>query len=539
MKAVLLLAVLVSVLWQATPPLIDGGTVEGFVFRSDSLRGIADARVTLSGPAADPVVPSRNRSAPTDTDGRFLFTDIPPGRYVLRAVSAGFFAEGIGGTPLTVLAGERKSNITLLLDPGATLKGFISDSDGKALPDVRIVYFRPMLDGLMAGPNPISVASAKTDRNGEYELGGLPSGEYYVQAQFTDKRSEKTYRSTYYPDALEVARARRVFVPLGATVTGIDIQVQRTALVTVSGRVDRKPGGKGEDLAVRFVFYPRDANTPSEMMNSADATMNPVTGEFQIRNVLPGAYTLFVYEEGTSGHRGQSLIDVADADLQGVSVVLLPPIQLVGRVIGLPRTVSPFVSRVFLGTNRALHRPAGTRNVNGQIDEEGRFVFEYVTEGASYFFMPFDPIYPVAAEGFYIRDIRQGRRSILETGIVTASSPPEAIEITVSPGGGAITGVVRNQTLAKNAAYIFLLPSGSRRQNRALYKRAQSDDAGRFTISGITPGAYKLFAWETEPDLGALDFGFVLRYEDRGLPLTIREGEEINNVAVSVIPRGQ
>jgi len=401
--------------------------------------------------------------------------------------------------------------------------------------EARVTYFRKTIEGLMAGPNPVSVAYAETDMDGNYEIGGLPSGEYYIRAEFMDKRSEETYRSTYHPDALQLATSRPVFVPSGATVTGIDIQVQRARLITVSGKLNRI-AVSGEAPDVRFALYPRDANALSEPMDSADATVHPVTGEFQIRNVLPGSYTLFAYEAGSTRYRGQRLIDIADTDLQGISLVLLPPTRLAGRVIGLPRPSSQ-ASRIRLSTNRPLHLPDGVKNTDGLIDEKGQFFFEDVTESASFFFTPFNPIESLPS-GFYIRDMKQGERDILDTGIVFASSPPEVIEVTVSPGGGAITGNISDQAFAKSAAYIFLLPSGPRSQNRALYKTAVSDENGRFTISGITPGAYRLFAWEVMPDLGSLDFRFVLRYEDRGMPITIHERDEIDNVVVRLIPRG-
>ena len=48
-----------------------------------------------------------------------------------------------------------------------------------------------------------------------------------------------------------------------------------------------------------------------------------------------------------------------------------------------------------------------------------------------------------------------------------------------------------------------LAPEQWRRQNRALYADTTSDSEGRFTVRGIAPGEYKVFAWEQPIWLGA------------------------------------
>ncbi len=44
--------------------------------------------------------------------------------------------------------------------------------------------------------------------------------------------------------------------------------------------------------------------------------------------------------------------------------------------------------------------------------------------------------------------------------------------------------------------------------------------------------------WEVTPGFETSDFEYLLHYEDRGTPVMIREGEQIDTV-VNVIPRGQ
>jgi hypothetical protein len=71
---------------------------------------------------------------------------------------------------------------------------------------------------------------------------------------------------------------------------------------------------------------------------------------------------------------------------------------------------------------------------------------------------------------------------------------------------------------------VVLVPEGSRRAIRRFYKTAISQPDGRFEITGISPGDYKLFAWdEIEPGAYA-DPAFLQKYEAQGTTVRIREG---------------
>ena len=62
----------------------------------------------------------------------------------------------------------------------------------------------------------------------------------------------------------------------------------------------------------------------------------------------------------------------------------------------------------------------------------------------------------------------------------------------------------------------MMVPAPQRRQNLAWYKTATSNAVGRFSISGLAPGEYKLFAWERSPETAYMDSAFLAKYEERG-----------------------
>jgi len=82
-----------------------------------------------------------------------------------------------------------------------------------------------------------------------------------------------------------------------------------------------------------------------------------------------------------------------------------------------------------------------------------------------------------------------------------------------------------------------LIPDQSR--NRIdLYKTAVTDQNGHFTIQGITPGEYKIFAWEAMEPFAYFDSDFVRQSEQKGKPVSISEASKVT-AEVKVIPAAQ
>ncbi len=68
-----------------------------------------------------------------------------------------------------------------------------------------------------------------------------------------------------------------------------------------------------------------------------------------------------------------------------------------------------------------------------------------------------------------------------------------------------------------------------------LYKTAVADDSGHFTIRGITPGDYKIYAWEALEQFAYFDSELLRRFEQKGKFMQITEGSK-EIVEVKIIP---
>ena len=86
---------------------------------------------------------------------------------------------------------------------------------------------------------------------------------------------------------------------------------------------------------------------------------------------------------------------------------------------------------------------------------------------------------------------------------------------------------------SKVALEAVLIPD-RRRDRTELYKTATTDETGHFTIRGIPPGDYKIFAWDGI-EFGYYDSDLVRLFEQKGTPVRIVESAK-ESLEVRIIP---
>jgi hypothetical protein len=123
-------------------------------------------------------------------------------------------------------------------------------------------------------------------------------------------------------------------------------------------------------------------------------------------------------------------------------------------------------------------------------------------------------------------------------GILRIDRPPDGLlEIVLSAGAGEITGTLMDSGgKALPNTRVVLVPAPQRRFRADLFRVAATDHNGRFELKGITPGEYKLFAWDEVENGEWFDPDFLLPFEVQGLTVRIPEsGSE--EVQLTVIAR--
>ena len=125
---------------------------------------LAGVTVTLANTRGE-VVAARS----TDAHGRYLITDLAPGRYAL-ALSAPAYQPA--ALPVTVADGDATTQDAELRS-GARVRGTARTTAGDAIPDARVMLLDS--DGNVAG-------LARTGADGRYSFENLPEGDYTVVA---------------------------------------------------------------------------------------------------------------------------------------------------------------------------------------------------------------------------------------------------------------------------------------------------------------------------------------------------------------------
>ncbi len=525
-------------------------SIEGVVKAGPGGEPLRKVRLTLRQvDGRDPVFGTAG--AITDAEGHFLFKDIEPGRYHLRADRNGYLSQDYGqrgrtppgpGTMLTVERGQRLRDIVFPLTPTAVITGRVVDEDNEPLVDVAVQALRYTYH---RGRRQLTSARmAVTNDRGEFRIHNLGPGRYYISATYTagirsiatlGERTiiagqpipEQSYAPIYYPGTIDSTEASEVAAVAGAEVRGIDIKLVPTPAVRVRGRVINTATGRPARSGTVFLM-PRDV-TP--FMEGAPQGRGSVhgEGEFEIPAVMPGSYAL-VAELFGQGERysGHVLLEVGKTNLEGVTVIISRGLPVTGKV------------RVEGNT------PVSLNELTIEIEPRGPFPAGYGTQLAadgSFTLQGIPPdAYRIRLSGtpgdIYLRAARLGDREVLEAGLDLshAESASGPLELLLASGAGRLEGVVLDERQnPASGAQVVLIPESSRRDQSALYKNTTADQNGHFTLSGIAPGEYKVFAWEDVETGAYQDADFLRPYEGRGEACKIDRGSA-KSLQLQVIP---
>jgi hypothetical protein len=126
--------------------------------------------------------------------------------------------------------------------------------------------------------------------------------------------------------------------------------------------------------------------------------------------------------------------------------------------------------------------------------------------------------------GYYLKSGRLGNQDVLESGLTIAGGTAK-LDLVVSPSGGQVEGVVSDakQQPAK-AATVVLIPEARRQSRLALFQTTSTDQNGHYSIQGIAPGDYTIYAFEDLPPGAFQDPEFMKPFEKSAQSLTVQEG---------------
>jgi hypothetical protein len=285
---------------------------------------------------------------------------------------------------------------------------------------------------------------------------------------------------------VDPAAARPVEAAAGARITGLDIALPRSRVFHATGHVATPAGTRGkvalepakkfEDLGRRYPGVVKSA------------------GDFEIRGVPPGSYTLaadaappsksspgIIFLDSFREFRASMPLDVGDADVTGVRIAVAAGPEVEGRVTveGDPVKLGGFV-----------HFGDGTGMGPSTPILEGQ-TFATVLSPGSY------SVYAAIANNLLTKSIRAGQIDVLREGLTVSEAGKISLEIILVPDGGEIEGVVLDKDDKPVAgATVLLVPEAPFRGRRDRFGNLITDQNGRYKFENVAPGDYKVFAWD-------------------------------------------
>jgi len=136
---------------------------------------------------------------------------------------------------------------------------------------------------------------------------------------------------------------------------------------------------------------------------------------------------------------------------------------------------------------------------------------------------------------WFLRSVAAGGRDVSDSGL-TVSGGMTALDLVASANGAVAEGAAANEKNEPVAdAVVVAVPEARFRDRPDRYRKAVTDQSGRFTLRGLPPGDYTMFAWESVDGEAYYNPEFLKAYEGQGKALHVSEGERVS-VQLKAIP---
>jgi hypothetical protein len=367
--------------------------------------------------------------------------------------------------------------------------------------------------------------------------------------------ADPSFGLTYFPGASDAARAVGIDLQPGGEIRSIDFTLTRTQRVRVSGRViDASTGAPPQTAQVSITPRDSTSGSPFDALLGMDPSQgnryNPMTGEFVLPSVATGSYWVQVIAQGPAPPPGANptpqealavlnsmntarlSVDVLGSNIDNLVLTVSSGMSVPGRVrIEGREATAADLQRISI----SLQSTSGGASILTLLQgggvrpaEDGTFSVPRITAGD----------YKLVVNGMgptlYLKEARLGQNDAL--GVVSVSEPlTGSLDIVLRANPGQASGTITDATQKPIAGVQAVLIPDRSRDRQDLYRTANSDPEGRFTFRGITPGDYRVFAWEDIEPFSYFDPAVLSQYEATGKPVRIQESSS-ENVDVRLIP---
>ena len=464
-------------------------TVSGTVVNSVTGEPVPRALVRING--------QQQRNTFTDADGRFQFEGMVAGQIMLMVQKPGYVddSQRPGHGSRWFQLGPNTGALALKMAPLSAIAGRIIDDAGQPIEHVPMrLTASSMRDGRKRwDPR----ANADTDEDGHFRFSNLAPGTYYIAAgpmtselklHVAGDKPRTGFAHVYYPGVPDLASAQPVEVTAGQQAEA-DFTLHAVPVFELSGTVS----GQLADQGVGFTVLSSSGDNISTGVH-----YDMETGVFKAEGLPAGSYIVRAFcQGGGQPLRAEARVNLA-ADVQDVRLVLAPalPIPVVVRMDSNSSNASttPSNNDAPPVSVRLLSVTPNSRDLYSTVQQtssgHSAMMLQDVEPGTYRAnFMPQVP--------WYVQSATCGPTNLLNEDLAIAPGQSCTAEIVLRDDSASLSATITSSESKSGQVALVLVPQSAGK----LPPQVQRAVGNQFSISGLRPGEYMVYAFDHVDDL--------------------------------------
>ncbi len=453
-------------------------------------------------------------------DGSFSFQRLPAGNYQMHVQKSGYRLVAGSPTSFAIEPGQIRRGFEVKLNRAAIITGRVTDAEGEPVVRASLSAYRLVW---RSGRRSLAPAdSVATDDRGLFRFYRLPAGRYIICARLPAEEqapgeSDLRLAETFYPNGSSAAEAVVLEARWGQELSEINLVLRREKTFSISGQVfDSERGGPCRGCAVS-INRAGDLIPPVHFGAGAD-------GRYHARGLTSGTYSITAFKTTAGRHVAveSRQVQITSEDLRDISLVVGPGHSVTGRVVFDPPDSAIEDAHMSLALPSEFEpdfRPSF------QVLPDFSFRADGVSAGTHYVELDGIPnngyIKTVRSSG---RDLPAPKLDIPEDGSVSQ------IEIVIGFDSATLAGQVKLPEASGEhrvtAAVVALFPQDAQASPFLAERRGFTQPGGAFTIPGIPPGSYTVYAFPASGNFEWEDPEVRRAAESYGKSVELRPGQK-------------
>ena len=428
--------------------------------------------------------------ATTNGAGQYRITNLTPGPYQVFAgcgprYAPSWFSSAPDSTTasfLSTLSGVT-TTVDFKLGRAGSISGTVTDRAGHPLGSMCVLIANPKTKALLD----IFENPAKTGSGGHYQISDLPAGQYILQYSDCHHRPSPRFGPQWYNRRTTTGAATQVTVKAGQHTTGVDARLSTGA--TISGTVTGPAGKPVGRICV-------NAQDPAALTFSEAKTDGQ--GHYSLSGLGTGRYSLSFSPCGRYAPNLGS-ISVQSQVTAPRTTTVDARLKAGGSISGVVLDGSDGSAPDALSCVTAIPTDPDSSQQTANVDFKGRYFLRGLAPGTyRVYFSDIHCYYVGFADTLDAPQWYRAAPTESEASLVTVSAGrvTKAIDAKLVPSG-PITGRVTNASSAGlGQECVTAIPFHAKPDpvfsDPVMPEVAVSNPSGRFALTGLLPGQYKV-----------------------------------------------